>query len=374
LGALLVFALTLGVIGCGGDSGSTGGNGGGSGSVSPEAKSAVDAHTKNPTKIGPSKPVGKPIPTGKKIFVLSCGQPGCNDAVASFHEAAKVLGWSVDEATPPQPTPQLIQQVVDQGLAKNPDAVVVSSTVLSNFKRQAAEMEQKKIPLVTLFGTEPAGGPITAAVASAQISTALARLAADKIAVDLGGKGTIGTVGLQGFGGSVPIYIKAFKDEAAKVCPDCKVKETQVNPADIGSTSGKNIANFLRANPDVKAVMLGFDGLGADLKAAGAAAGIKLPPTYSIITTAGGIPELQNGTRTATVPADFAVAGWAAADALARVFTGKPEDAQTESPKPAEPVIWSKEYGNVPTLPPDTKFLPALVKDYQSQFKKLWGK
>jgi ribose transport system substrate-binding protein len=367
---LLLLALTLGVAGCG-SSGSSASSG--SGSVDPAAKAAVDQHTKNPTKIGPTAPVGKPIPTGKKVVVVSCGQPGCNDTVYAFQQAAKVLGWNVSELTPPQPTPELIQQVMGQAVSANPDAVVVTSTALVNFQQQAAALAKKNIPLITAFGVEPVGGPVTMAISTAQQEAKFAALAADKITVDLGGKGTVGVVGLSGFP-SVTEFIKGFYSELKKVCSGCKTKQVTIQPSALGSSSGTDISNFLRANPDVNAVMLGFEGLGGGLSAAAGSAGIKLPPSYSIVATVSGLPDLESGARTATIPNDFTVVGWQIADALARIFTGQTTSAQTEDAKLQQPVIWSKAYHNIPTVPAGAKYLPAFIPDYQDQFKKLWGK
>jgi ribose transport system substrate-binding protein len=375
LAVSLLLALTLVVSACGGDDSDneTAGNGGESSSVDPAAKTAVDEHIKNPTQIGPTKPVGKPIPAGKKISIVSCGQPGCLDVVHYFQKAAEVLGWDVTVVTAAQPTPQAIQQVMQQVVASKPDAVVTTSTLLSNFKREAAELEAQKIPLVTVFGAEPAGGPVTVAVSSSEDEKVLAALAADKVAVDLGGEGMIGVISLSGFP-SVPIFLGGFYDEIKKVCSKCETKELIIQPAAIGSTDGRDVANFVRANPDMKAIMLGFDGLAADLKAATAAAGIEQPKTYSMVATAGGIPKLNNGERAATVPQDFAVVGWQIADSLARIFTGQVEDAKTEGAKYHEPVIWSKDYNNVPEIPDGEKILPPTVADYEAQFKELWGK
>ena len=76
---------------------------------------------------------------------------------------------------------------------------------------------------------------------------------------------------------------------------------------------------------------------------------------------------MLNGERTATAPADYNVVGWQAADALARIFTGQ---SPKEDLKYQSPVIWSKQYNNVPS----GSGFPATVANYQAQFKKLWGK
>jgi DNA-binding LacI/PurR family transcriptional regulator len=333
----------------------------------------VKQHTKNPTKIGVTAPVGKAIPTGKKIVAVSCGQPGCTDAVNYFQDAAKVLGWQVTVLTTPSLSPQDIQKTEAQAVAMHPDAVVTTSTSLVYFQRQAAQLKAQKIPLIALYGAEPSGGPITVAIANGKSSIPLAALQADKVVADLGGKGTVG-VAMLSDDPVVTEFMTGFTGELKKVCPSCKLKTVTFPPTALGSTAGRDMANFLRANPDVKALMLSFEGEGNDLASAAKSAAITLPKTYSIITTVSGIPALQSGQRTATVPGDFASYGWQAADALARIFTGQTASAQKESVKNETPVIWSKDYNNLPNAPAGAKFLPPIVTDYQAQFKKLWGK
>src|SRR4051794_32222364 len=51
-------------------------SGGGAGLAA--AKTALAEYQKPPTDIGVTEPVGKPIPTGKKLVYIYCGAPICN--------------------------------------------------------------------------------------------------------------------------------------------------------------------------------------------------------------------------------------------------------------------------------------------------------
>src|SRR4051812_34001094 len=156
--ALPLLALALGVVGCGSSSSNDNSSSAGSGGSDTSAvKATVKQHTKNPTKIGVTAAVGKTIPAGKKIVAVSCGQPGCTDAVHYFQDAAKVLGWQVNVLTTPSLSPQDIQKTEAQAVAMHPDAVVTTSTSLVYFQRQAAQLKAQKIPLIALYGAEPSG-------------------------------------------------------------------------------------------------------------------------------------------------------------------------------------------------------------------------
>jgi len=244
----------------GASSSSISGSGRSSG-VDPAAVADVNAHTKAPTSIGPTQPVGKPIPTGKKIAIVNCGPEGCTRAVNAFKAAAQVLGWSVTELTPSQPTPQLIQAQFDQAVSLHPDAVVSTALPVVAFQRQAAELKAMHIPLVSLYGTDPTGGDIGLQIFGVDGDDALAKIAADKTVVDLGGKGTIGTVVLSGYV-IIADYVAAYTAEVKKVCPKCNIKSITIQPTSLGSTDGTDIVNFLRANPDVNALLLGYEQVG----------------------------------------------------------------------------------------------------------------
>jgi ABC-type sugar transport system substrate-binding protein len=131
--------------------------------------------------------------------------------------------------------------------------------------------------------------------------------------------------------------------------------------------------NFLRANPDIKGLMLGYDGVGSDLYIAAKAAGITLPKIYSSATLPTGVQAALEGELTATVPVDCNDLGWRDADALARIFTGQTASALVQDVQYERPVIWSEQSHNVPALPSDNSF-PGVVTNYQAQYEKLWGK
>ena len=373
--ALVVVLLTLAVAGCGSSSrssssatsqsaGSTSASSGSSSTAA--AERIVDQHIKDPTSIGPQTPIGKPIPTGKRIVAINCGPEGCALTMDAFKQAASVLGWNVTELTPTQPTPQLIQGVFDQAVRLHPDAVLTSALPLVAFRREAAQLKAAKIPLISVYGPDPTGGPLTLQIFGADGDNALARVIAAKTVADLGGKGTIATIVLSGY----PIiaeYTAAYTTEVKKLCPACTFKSLTVQPTSLGTTDGTDIVNFLRANPGVSALFLGYEQLGEDLTSAAKAAGLTLPKTYSESTTTAGVQAVLDGERTATAPADYNIVGWQAADALARIFTGQ---SPKEDLKYQSPVIWSKQYHDVPS----GSGFPATVANYQAQFKKLWGK
>jgi ABC-type sugar transport system substrate-binding protein len=360
---------------CGGsndDSGGADNSAGDAADVAP-AQEIVDAHTEAPTAIGPTEPVGVPIPPNKHVVVIGCGPgaEGCQHTFTALGEAADVLGWQVDEVNPPSPAPADLQAAFDQAIRMSPDAVVYGAVSITSFERQAAQLRTMGIPLIGVYGSEPTGGDITLQVMGSEDEVELTRTLAAQTVVDLGGTGTIGVVGLDGY----PI-VKATNDayiaEIQRLCASCEIEETSLSPASLGTTAGTDIVNFLRANPAIKGVLLGYDGLGAALVPAAASAGVDLPYVYSISTVTTGVQQVKDGDTRATVPVDYGETGWRIADALARIFTDQTDAALTQDSVNPTPVIWSSEHDNVPSVSGDT--FPPVVEGYAEQYQELWGK
>lgn len=373
----LPVALVVGLAACSSSGSNSGGASNVSASSSPglvQADSIVNADTSTPTSIGITQPVGKPIPAGKHIVLVYSGQGaiGTQLVYSPFKQAAKVLGWSVTSLYPALPTPQDLQQALNQAIQLHPDAVVIAAVDDAAFQHQIDTLHAMHIPVISDFSPDPTGGPITLSLMGAQGQGALARVAGAKAVAELGGKGELGVIGLQGYK-IVQDYDTGFYSEVRQTCPACTIKETDLPLTSLGTTDGTDIVNFLRANPGIKGLLLGYDGLGSDLYTAAKAAGITLPKIYSIATIPTGVQAASAGELTATVPVDYADLGWRDADALARIFTGQTASALSQDVIYERPVIWSTQYHNVPSLSSGDAF-PAIVTNYQAEYEKLWGK
>lgn len=338
------------------------------------AKAKVRSYAEAPTSIGITQPIGKPIPSDKKIVMIGAGPGGIGTIIAhdAMAEAVKELGWELKFIQPKEPTPQLLQQALEQAIRLDPDAVVISATNKDPILDQLAKLKAKNIPVVSNNGPDPSGGPITIQISGLDALSELAVAIADKTLADMGEPGTIGIVGLPGYR-IVQEYIGVYKEEIETKCPSCEIVETTISVASLGTTAGTDMTNFTRANPDMKALFVGYDAMGTNLFSAAQAAGAKLPRTYSLGTAPASIPALASGGLTASAPLDQGEMGWRTVDALARIFTGQTEGALEHDVKYTHPVIWSSDLNNVPAAPIGNTF-PNLVKDYPAQYKKLWGK
>jgi ribose transport system substrate-binding protein len=362
-------ALVLAACGGGGDGGSSSSSAGKDTNPAMAAvEKSVQAHEKPPSTIGPTQPVGKPIPKGKKLIFINCGAPACALMGESFKRAGAVLGWTIQEIAS-QPTPQAVQAAFTEALRRNPDGVVSTGFAKELYQRQLAEFNKRKIPVFSGTGTDPSSYDPSKGITlepepPAKVFEAT-RLLADKTIVDAGGKGEVGSVLLTGFP-IVKLYTEAYENEIKAKCPDCTVKRLTVDPTSIGKDAAQKIASFLQANPKIQHIFLSYDALGLGLRAAVQGAGGKMPQSYSWAPDQPGVAALQDGERTASVPLGYNEIAWQWADGFARLFTGG--DVREAGKWPGY-VLWSKSAGNVP----DQTKNPPYIPDYEQQFKKLWG-
>jgi len=366
VGITVVAALAM--VGCGGGGSSSSGTTAGGSGVDIAALEKIVAEHAKPGPIGPTVPIGKPIPKDVYVIFINAGAPANISQEESFDEAAQVLGWKVENLTT-EPTPPAIQSTFEEVIRRKPDAVAMTGLAIEQFPKQAKELNELEIPIISNTGTDPStynpAEGITLQNQEPDEVAEAAALLADKALVDAGGEGEFGAVNLTGYP-SVAINVEGFEHEIESRCPKCTVKHLEVNPTSLGKDAPTIIANFLRANSGITGIYFGYDGIAVGLNAALKGAGVTPPRTYAWAPDEVGVQELQTGEQTAAIPLGYPEGSWQFVDAIARLETG----GNVKDSKPVGPyVIWSKELDNVPQDPKN----PPVNPDYQAEFKKLWG-
>jgi ribose transport system substrate-binding protein len=382
-GLAVVAAIALFAAGCGSGGSSSSSTESGGGGTTAEAggggeteaggadiaalEKTVAEHTK-PAPIGPTVPIGKPIPKDVTVDFINCGAPACVSFEESFNEAAGVLGWKVENLAA-EPTPSSIQATFAEVVRRKPDAVVTSGFSIEQFPQQAKELNELEIPMMFETGTDPStynpAEGVTLQLEDATIVSKAARLMADKAIIDAGGEGEIGAVNLSGYP-SVAIQVKAFEEEVEEKCPDCSLKHLDVQPTSLGKDAPTIITNFLRASPSMKGIYFGYAGIIPGLGAALKGAGVEAPKIYAWAPDEPGIEELKSGEITAAVPLGYPEVAWQIADGIARLETGgNVKDSQEWQSY----TLWGKEFDNLP----ESSKNPAVNPNYAEEFEKLCG-
>ncbi|MFJ9903476.1 sugar ABC transporter substrate-binding protein [Streptomyces sp. NPDC101152] len=327
------------------------------------ARAAFQKYSARPDAIPVTEPVGKKIPRGKRIDFILCGVQSCKDLADFFTAAAGQLGWKVRQIAT-QGTPESVQAAYDEAVRDKPDAVVASGFPRAVYAKQLAELKAAGIPVVQSNADDVPGdgvsllknGPKDVAVqgemiASWVVSSSDAK--ADTVYFDL------------------PAYtiLKPVKDTfAAKYkqwCAGCALDNVDVPITAVGKDMPDRVVSYLRSHPKVTHVVFSLGLLNVGVPAALKTAGITGKHIVVNVGDAQNYQYIQSGLTDGAMALNSHETAWLQVDALARHFTGRPMDVDQRAVLPN--MLVTKD--NLPSADGDF----PIVKDYQAQFKALWG-
>ena len=363
--ALLVLGLALvAATGCGSNSGSSAAQSGGGASVA-EAQTRTKQATTRPTSIGLTKPIGKPVPTGKKVVFISCGVEACEIQGNIIKQGAADLGWTA-ETIGTDGSPEQLQNAFKTALRQGADGVIINAVNRASVAKQIEQAKKQGVAFVTSASVDEPGDGILANIADKRNSGNIGEHLAAQIVADSDGKANTLFVNISAFQ-----ILKALGDQFSssykKYCPDCKYDALDIPVTSLGKDAPDRIVSYLRSHPQVNYVVLSVsNALGAGLPAALRAAG--LADKVKIVGQSGDsqtFQDLQAKNINSVAAYDYYTVDYLMLDALARHFAGAP-------PQPANPPLWLVTPENMPAEA--TKGLFPVVPTYRDEFKKLWGK
>jgi ABC-type sugar transport system substrate-binding protein len=164
--------------------------------------------------------------------------------------------------------------------------------------------------------------------------------------------------------------VAGFKEELARVCPDCKLADVvNVAPTDLATKLGGLTSTAAARHPDVKAFVAAYDGQVQFMEQALQERGGDGLAIISHDGVTSNLKQIQAGAGLQTMdvsnPPNEAM-GWAEVDQLGRLLA-KLEPVQDALPQQ----VFVKD--NISGDPEDVAALFPGYADYQSQWKKLWG-
>ncbi len=363
VGALL--ALTA--AGCGSSSsssasGSASNAASSSGANVSAAQAIVTQASQRPTSITVTKPVGKPVPSGKKLVFISCGASPCELQGKIVAGAASQLGWT-SSTIATNGTPPAIQAAYETAIRDGVDGIVTTAALRAEIQAQVTKLVAKGIPVSDASSTDPIAPPFIYNTSTAPQNARIGKYLAAEIVADSKGKANALYVNLPAYTILAPLGA-SFASELKQLCPSCGYASIGVPLTQLSNASSLIVA-YLRSHPSVNYVALSVaDALDPGLPAALSAAGLS---KVKIVGQGGGPTEfgyVAAGQELALVPYDYYGVDYQMLDALARHFVGAPVQL-------TPPPLWLITKSN---LPADHSTLFPLVADYQSQFLKLWGK
>jgi ABC-type sugar transport system substrate-binding protein len=359
LGAVLVTA-----TGCGSDTGGSAAGGGGGAGVAEALALAQKAATR-PTSIGLTKPIGKPVPTGKKVVFISCGVQACETQGDIIKQGASDLGWSASTIGT-DGSPEQLQNAFDTAMRQGADAIVLNAVNRASVAKQLEAAKQKGVAFVTSSSVDKTGDGILANVAGTQNSAKIGDNLAAQIVADSKGNANTLYVNISAFQ-ILQALGDQFKSSYAKYCPSCQYGSLDIPITSLGKDAPDRIVSYLRSHPQVNYVVLSVSnalgaGLPAALRAAGLGDKVKLVGQSGDTQT---FQDLQAKNFNSVVPYDYYTVDYLMLDALARHFAGAPAQE-------ALPPLWIVTPDNMPAEA--TKGMFPVVESYRDEFKKLWGK
>jgi ribose transport system substrate-binding protein len=346
--------------------GSTGSTGSGGGS---DAQSKIASLLNAPTSINITTPLGKKPPTGKTIAITQSSEPVSVETNKGFDAAAAALGWKVvkvPEGTGPEDPGKALGQAIDG----KPDAIFVSGQTLSTMRSQIQRAKAANIPVFQSDSGEPVakdGSIYTMSLDSFQQTGAWGKMIADYVATK-GSKHAL-VVDLSTY----PIlhaFSQGVVNELGSVSSKTKttVLDTQISDLIAGKIPA-NVVSQIQKNPDIDWVILCLGDMATGLKAALRGASQTKVHIGGESASTANITALKNKDEDVWTGFAAKIHGWRRIDAAARIFNGESLDPNNNSLLPTQLITQD----NVNSAPLDTDGYYLGVKDYEAQYKKLWG-
>jgi ribose transport system substrate-binding protein len=363
-GTALVVGAVLAVSGCGGSSG--GGQAAKQGDTAglAKAQALVAQASVRPTSVGLAGPVGKAIPTGKKVVFISCGVQACDIQGDILAQGAADLGWRYSKI-PTDGSPERLQSAFETALRQGADAVILNAVNRATVAKQLAEAQRKGVAFVTCCTVDSTGNGILYNTSTSAQNARIGEYLAGQVVADGHGRANTLYVNISAFQ-ILKALGTSFESAYKRLCPSCGYASIDIPIASLGKDTPDRIVSYLRSHPQVDHVALSVSnalgaGLPAALQAAGLAGKVKIVGQGADTQT---YHDLQDGQITAVVPFDYYTVDYLMLDALARHFAGAPI-------KETAPPLWIMTKRNAPGA---TDRLFPVVAGYRQQFKQAWGK
>jgi ABC-type sugar transport system substrate-binding protein len=337
------------------------------------AKAAVDPLTQPPTTLGPKfTALNAPAPTGKSItYVYTGNNPNILLEANGIQDAAKALGWKYKGVSYDGTASQLASDLTQEITAK-PDMLVVTGVSPGTIKNQLDAAKAAGV-LVADTSIDSENEPPTsypgyvATSSSSGNQRNSTKLIAQWIEADSGCKANVAIFNLT----NLAVLAQGTDTETKTLqadCPDCKVSNTLIPLADIGTPRMTGaIISKLQSSPDVNYVIGSFGAVIAGLPTALKQAGISGVKLVTQSPTNQTLADLRSGDVAMAVSLPSYLTGWFAVDSLLHAMQDKkPTDEE------AAPAFVLVTPTDLPQLVPTGDTLPTWPTDYAAEFKKLW--
>lgn len=326
LGVITAAALALGGCSSSSDSAGGGGDDGGGGKADSAVLTAdaaqVDKYTaeQSPISVEPLK--AKPAP-GKKVAILVCPTPSCQDQGKAVSAGARKLGW-IPTIYTSQLTPEGYQSTWNRMLQSPPDALFYQGLLPNSFiKAQLAKVKELGIPAVASGTAEKPNDVMRAVVANGASNAMNGTLIGDSIVVDAKGAAKAVFVSDPTLAFLDPEKVELKKQLTAA---GGSLDVLDISAAEIGKAVPTQITSYLQSHPDVKYVVFPNADFGLGLPQALKAAGGLSVKIASFAPNASDLKDIKDGNQWISVAVEVEASGYRAIDIMARILEGSDFD------------------------------------------------
>lgn len=337
------------------------------------AKAIVQAAESEPTDI----PIKTKLPhapaKGIKVAFLSCSAAACSLLNPGFVAAAKALGWQPKVITYDSAQPgQALQQAINAGYKY----IATTSITLNTVTPQVQQAKAKGVALFGAYTGDKPGGKANGLYGVAQNFDASVKsgklMAAWMIANSSSNAHAVYV--------DLPLYPtlvaqgQAAQAEMKADCPSCSFDTLGLSVTQLGAGQGPSaIVSYLKTHTDVNYVYMSFqdldNGVAAAIKSAGLASRVK------IVGTEGQTAQFKAmiaGSETAwsVLPEPYVM--WTVVDWMARLSEGVLDQAALDATASGVQFMVDTPQAAQQQLTENGGEWPG-PKNYQSQFKALWG-
>ncbi len=298
----------------------------------------------------------KAPPKGKKIAYVDCGVQACTEISEGVEAAANALGWTYKRIQGGA-TPAEITSAWNQAVAEKPDFVVSSGVPTELFKKQLGELEANGATFMNLQGAEPEN-----ATGNADAEQA-GRWWAQWIAVNSSCEATVQYVTVPEF----PILgsnEKGLKEEMSKLCPEAKVKTTNVTVAELGKGLPSQVVSILQKEPDTNYLIPAFGDMSIGIPEALKAAHLETKIVTATLSSAV-LEYIKNGEVAMGIARPQTPGGWIVTEGAIRKSNGEPFFEEQEL-GPAQIITEAN-------VPADVEKPYNFPSNFEEQYEELWG-
>lgn len=307
----------------------------------------------------PSKP-----PENQTVTFIS-GPLYTTQQIGSGVEAAvKALGWEYRVVQSPQ-TPDGYKSALEDVLQSPGDLLIAPANAPNEaVQAQIDELKHKGVAFIQFSGTDKVGDEMLAGVAAPNTLAAAGTAVGNWVVADSGGENVDVAIFSDQSYEAQRNADKGVLDALEKLCPGCETDVVNAPLAGIGTEIPKQVVSYVQRHPETDYLAFGFGdvtaGVGAALKAAGLADGVKIVSRFA---GPANFANIDAGLETAGVAEEVYELGWRAVDTYVRHLMDVPFEDYP---------IGNLHLFTQDNLPADKKKYYS-VPNYESYFLDAWN-